>query len=96
MFHVMAGEFVRALIDFAGKAEDELSFPRGAVIHLLGRPAEGEVDDGWIEGELVPSSDGDIGSPVKGVFPSMLVEPVPAEDAWRKRLAACRRPRKSH
>lgn len=95
MAQVMAGQFVRALIDFAGTAEDELSFRVGAVIHVLGRPAEGEVDDGWIEGELVPLSDADIAVPARGVFPSMLVEPVPAEESWRKRLSACRRPRES-
>lgn len=95
MAQVLAGQFVRALIDFAGSAEDELSFRVGTVIHVLGRPAEGEVDDGWIEGELVPLSDADIAIPAKGVFPSMLVEPVPAEESWRKRLTACRRPRKS-
>ncbi|VUZ53617.1 unnamed protein product [Hymenolepis diminuta] len=92
MAQVLAGQFVRALIDFAGSAEDELSFRVGTVIHVLGRPAEGEVDDGWIEGELVPLSDADITIPAKGVFPSMLVEPVPAEESWRERLAACRRP----
>nr|CDS33471.1 fch and double sh3 domains protein 2 [Hymenolepis microstoma] len=91
MAQVLAGQFVRTLIDFDGSAEDELSFRVGAVIHVLGRPAEGEVDDGWIEGELVPLSDTDTAPPPRGVFPSMLVEPVPAEESWRRRLNACSR-----
>ncbi|VDO15691.1 unnamed protein product, partial [Rodentolepis nana] len=91
MAQVLAGQFVRTLIDFDGSAEDELSFRVGTVIHVLGRPAEGEVDDGWIEGELVPLSDTDTSPPPRGVFPSMLVEPVPAEESWRKRLNACSR-----
>lgn len=91
----LAGQFVRALIDFAGTAEDELSFGVGAVIHVLGRRAVGEVDDGWVEGELVPLTDAETSTPpARGVFPSMLVEIVPPEEIWRRRLSACR-PRKS-
>ncbi|VDM15576.1 unnamed protein product [Hydatigera taeniaeformis] len=87
----LAGQFVRALIDFAGTADDELSFGVGAVIHVLGRRAVGEVDDGWIEGELVPLTDAETSTPPpRGVFPSMLVEIVPAEESWKRRLGACR------
>ena len=95
MTQCMAGQFVRALIDFEGTAEDELSFHVGAVIHVLGRQAAGEVDDGWIEGELVPLGDAEEDAnaistlPIRGVFPSMFVEPVAAEEAWRRRLSAC-------
>ncbi|CDI98711.1 fch and double sh3 domains protein 2 [Echinococcus multilocularis] len=93
----LAGQFVRALIDFAGTAEDELSFGVGAVIHVLGQPAAGEVDDGWIEGELVPLTDAETTTPPAcGVFPSMLVETVTPEDIWQRRLSASRpRPAKA-
>ncbi|VDK36037.1 unnamed protein product [Taenia asiatica] len=87
----LAGQFVRALIDFAGTAEDELSFGVGAVIHVLGRRSVGEVDDGWVEGELVPLTVAETSTPpTRGVFPSMLVETVPPEETWRRRLSACR------
>ncbi|KAH9285136.1 F-BAR and double SH3 domains protein 2 [Echinococcus granulosus] len=97
MEQCLAGQFVRALIDFAGTAEDELSFGVGAVIHVLGRPAVGEVDDGWIEGELVPLTDAETTTPPAcGVFPSMLVEAVTPDDIWQRRLSACRpRPAKA-
>uniref|UniRef100_A0A5K3ETF3 F-BAR domain-containing protein n=2 Tax=Mesocestoides corti TaxID=53468 RepID=A0A5K3ETF3_MESCO len=98
MSQCMAGQFVRALIDFEGTADDELSFRVGDVIHVLGRPATGEVDDGWIEGEVVPTSsniDGTDNRIARGVFPSMLVEAVEAEESWRSRVGASRRTRKS-
>ncbi|VDD80791.1 unnamed protein product [Mesocestoides corti] len=98
MSQCMAGQFVRALIDFEGTADDELSFRVGDVIHVLGRPATGEVDDGWIEGEVVPTSsniDGTDNRIARGVFPSMLVEAVEAEESWRSRVGASRRTRTS-
>ncbi|XP_068186721.1 F-BAR and double SH3 domains protein 2-like isoform X3 [Antennarius striatus] len=53
----------RALYDYAGQTEGELSFPEGAVIRVLSRlPGE---DDGFWEGEL---------NGVVGVFPAVLVE----------------------
>lgn len=94
--------FVRALIDFSGSAVDELSFQVGDVIHVFGRPATGDVDDGWLEGELVPADhvNGDAWSyPRRGVFPSMLVEACEEETeaTWRRRIeAVSKRPRTSH
>ncbi|CAB1349277.1 unnamed protein product [Coregonus sp. 'balchen'] len=41
--------FVRALYDYAGQADEELSFPEGAVIRLLNRDTQ--TDDGFWEGE---------------------------------------------
>ncbi len=94
---IATDQFVRALIDFSGNAGDELSFRVGDVIHVLGRPAAGEVDDGWIEGEMVPAQGGSsLAPPARGVFPSMFVEAVEAvEEAWRCRLDAAKRPRKN-
>ena len=54
----------RALFDYVGQNEEELSFEEGAMINIL-RKDDGEVDDGWWEGEL----NGQV-----GVFPSLLVE----------------------
>uniref|UniRef100_H2M387 F-BAR and double SH3 domains protein 2 n=1 Tax=Oryzias latipes TaxID=8090 RepID=H2M387_ORYLA len=55
--------FVRALYDYVGQADEELSFSEGAVIRLLSRDTQ--TDDGFWEGEL----NGRV-----GVFPSVLVE----------------------
>ncbi|XP_034147945.1 F-BAR and double SH3 domains protein 2 isoform X2 [Esox lucius] len=55
--------FVRALYDYEGQADEELSFPEGAVIRLLNRDTQ--TDDGFWEGEF----NGRV-----GVFPSVLVE----------------------
>ncbi|XP_029917517.1 F-BAR and double SH3 domains protein 1-like [Myripristis murdjan] len=54
----------RALYSYHGQSKEELSFQEGALIHLL-RFRQGEVDDGFWEGEL----DGRT-----GVFPSLVVE----------------------
>lgn len=54
----------RALFDYSGQNDEELTFEEGAVINIL-RKDNGEVDDGWWEGEY----NGNI-----GVFPSLLVE----------------------
>ncbi|XP_075707443.1 F-BAR and double SH3 domains protein 2 isoform X3 [Rhinoderma darwinii] len=55
--------FVKALYDYDGQTEDELSFPEGAIIRILNK--ENQDDDGFWEGEF----NGRI-----GVFPSVLVE----------------------
>lgn len=55
--------YVRALYDYKGQADEELSFSEGAVIRLLSRDTQ--TDDGFWEGEL----NGRV-----GVFPSVLVE----------------------
>ncbi|XP_060902397.1 F-BAR and double SH3 domains protein 2-like isoform X1 [Labrus mixtus] len=55
--------YVRALYDYEGQADEELSFAEGAVIRLLNRDTQ--TDDGFWEGEL----NGRV-----GVFPSVLVE----------------------
>uniref|UniRef100_A0A3P8WQR9 FCH and double SH3 domains 2 n=1 Tax=Cynoglossus semilaevis TaxID=244447 RepID=A0A3P8WQR9_CYNSE len=55
--------YVRALYDYEGQADEELSFCEGAVIRLLNRNTQ--TDDGFWEGEL----NGRV-----GVFPSVLVE----------------------
>lgn len=61
--HLSAVMYVRALYDYEGQAEEELSFSEGAVIRLLSRDTQ--TDDGFWEGEL----NGRV-----GVFPSVLVE----------------------
>ncbi|XP_035290316.1 F-BAR and double SH3 domains protein 2 [Anguilla anguilla] len=55
--------FVKALYDYEGQTNDELSFPEGAIIHVLNR--DNHEDDGFWEGEF----NGRV-----GVFPSVLVE----------------------
>jgi hypothetical protein len=54
----------RALFDYTGQNDEELTFEEGAFINIL-RKDDGGVDDGWWEGEY----NGRI-----GVFPSLLVE----------------------
>ncbi|XP_028626409.1 F-BAR and double SH3 domains protein 2 [Grammomys surdaster] len=55
--------FVKALYDYEGQTDDELSFPEGAIIRILNK--ENQDDDGFWEGEF---------SGRIGVFPSVLVE----------------------
>uniref|UniRef100_T1E6I8 F-BAR and double SH3 domains protein 2 n=1 Tax=Crotalus horridus TaxID=35024 RepID=T1E6I8_CROHD len=55
--------FVKALYDYEGQTDEELSFPEGAIIRILNK--ENQDDDGFWEGEF----NGHI-----GVFPSVLVE----------------------
>ena len=52
------------MFDYTGQNDEELTFEEGAFINIL-RKDDGEVDDGWWEGEY----NGRI-----GVFPSLLVE----------------------
>uniref|UniRef100_A0A8C5NEC3 F-BAR and double SH3 domains protein 2-like n=1 Tax=Gouania willdenowi TaxID=441366 RepID=A0A8C5NEC3_GOUWI len=59
--------FAKALYDYAGQTEDELSFPEGAIIRILSR--ETHEDDGFWEGEF---------NGVVGVFPAVLVEDMTA------------------
>jgi len=59
----IAVSFAKALYDYAGQTEDELSFPEGAIIRILSR--ETHEDDGFWEGEF---------NGVVGVFPAVLVE----------------------
>ncbi|XP_077361658.1 F-BAR and double SH3 domains protein 2-like isoform X2 [Festucalex cinctus] len=55
--------FAKALYDYAGQTDDELSFPEGAIIRILSR--ETHEDDGFWEGEF---------NGAVGVFPAVLVE----------------------
>ncbi|KAJ6664780.1 hypothetical protein lerEdw1_005752 [Lerista edwardsae] len=61
--------FVKALYDYEGQTDDELSFPEGAIIRILNK--ENQDDDGFWEGEF----NGHI-----GVFPSVLVEELAAPE----------------
>uniref|UniRef100_A0A8D0BSM3 F-BAR and double SH3 domains protein 2 n=1 Tax=Salvator merianae TaxID=96440 RepID=A0A8D0BSM3_SALMN len=61
--------FVKALYDYEGQTDDELSFPEGAIIRILNK--ENQDDDGFWEGEF----NGHI-----GVFPSVLVEELTASE----------------
>nr|DBA32418.1 TPA: hypothetical protein GDO54_000213 [Pyxicephalus adspersus] len=61
--------FVKALYDYDGQTEDELSFPEGAIIRILNK--ENQDDDGFWEGEF----NGRV-----GVFPSVLVEELAASE----------------
>uniref|UniRef100_A0A8C9QV85 F-BAR and double SH3 domains protein 2 n=1 Tax=Scleropages formosus TaxID=113540 RepID=A0A8C9QV85_SCLFO len=55
--------FVKAMYDYEGQTDEELSFPEGAIIRILHK--DGQEDDGFWEGEF----NGRV-----GVFPSVLVE----------------------
>ena len=59
--------FAKALYDYAGQTDDELSFPEGAIIRILSR--ETHEDDGFWEGEF---------NGIVGVFPAVLVEDLTA------------------
>ncbi|XP_068133815.1 F-BAR and double SH3 domains protein 1 [Hyperolius riggenbachi] len=61
----------RALYDYEGQSEEELSFPEGAIIHLI-RKDEGGVDDGFWKGEF----NGRV-----GVFPSLVVEELSGDNS---------------
>ncbi|XP_055971983.1 F-BAR and double SH3 domains protein 2 isoform X1 [Sorex fumeus] len=61
--------FVKALYDYEGQTDDELSFPEGAIIRILNK--ENQDDDGFWEGEF---------SGRVGVFPSVLVEELSAPE----------------
>lgn len=55
--------FAKALYDYTGQTEEELSFPEGAIIRILSKDTR--EDDGFWEGEL---------NGMVGVFPAVLVE----------------------
>ncbi|NXK90101.1 FCSD2 protein, partial [Formicarius rufipectus] len=59
--------FVKALYDYEGQTDEELSFPEGAVLRILNK--DNQADDGFWEGEF----QGRV-----GVFPSVLVEELTA------------------
>lgn len=61
--------FVKALYDYEGQTDDELSFPEGAIIRIVNK--ENQDDDGFWEGEF---------SGRIGVFPSVLVEELSASE----------------
>uniref|UniRef100_G3QCG3 FCH and double SH3 domains 2 n=1 Tax=Gasterosteus aculeatus aculeatus TaxID=481459 RepID=G3QCG3_GASAC len=61
--------FAKALYDYAGQKDDELSFPEGAIIRILSR--ETHEDDGFWEGEF---------NGAVGVFPAVLVEDLAGEN----------------
>lgn len=71
--------FVKALYDYEGQTDDELTFPEGAIIRILNK--ENQDDDGFWEGEF----NGRI-----GVFPSVLVEEFSASEngdtPWMKEI----------
>lgn len=71
--------FVKALYDYEGQTDDELSFPEGAIIRILNK--ENQDDDGFWEGEF---------SGRVGVFPSVLVEELSASEngdaPWTKEI----------
>ncbi|XP_020319861.1 F-BAR and double SH3 domains protein 2 isoform X1 [Oncorhynchus kisutch] len=60
--------FAKALYDYAGQTDEELSFPEGAIIRVLSR--ETHEDDGFWEGEF---------NGAVGVFPAVLVEDLLTE-----------------
>ncbi|RUS81489.1 hypothetical protein EGW08_010745, partial [Elysia chlorotica] len=71
--HQESQPWAKALYDYEAQAEEELSFPEGALIHVLRKDDNG-VDDGFWEGECGGR---------RGVFPSLVVEEIvdPVQDA---------------
>lgn len=69
VFLLLSVCFVKALYDYEGQTDDELSFPEGAIIRILNK--ENQDDDGFWEGEF---------SGRIGVFPSVLVEELSASE----------------
>uniref|UniRef100_A0ACB8FG45 F-BAR and double SH3 domains protein 2 n=1 Tax=Sphaerodactylus townsendi TaxID=933632 RepID=A0ACB8FG45_9SAUR len=69
--------FVKALYDYEGQTDDELSFPEGAIIRILNK--ENQDDDGFWEGEF----NGRL-----GVFPSVLVEELTSSENGESRCSA--------
>lgn len=67
--HSLLVSFAKAIYDYEGQTDDELSFPEGAVIRILNK--DNQEDDGFWEGEF----NGRV-----GVFPSVLVEDLTAEN----------------
>ncbi|XP_056333824.1 F-BAR and double SH3 domains protein 2 isoform X1 [Danio aesculapii] len=61
--------FVKAMYDYEGQTDEELSFPEGAIIRILNK--DNQEDDGFWEGEF----NGRV-----GVFPSVLVEDLTASE----------------
>nr|XP_033803683.1 F-BAR and double SH3 domains protein 2 isoform X2 [Geotrypetes seraphini] len=61
--------FVKALYDYEGQTDDELSFPEGAIVRILNK--ENQEDDGFWEGEFNGRF---------GVFPSVLVEELASSE----------------
>lgn len=58
-----AASFAKALYDYSGQTQEELSFPEGAIIRILSRDTR--EDDGFWEGDF---------NGLVGVFPAVLVE----------------------
>lgn len=79
--------FVKALYDYEGQTDDELSFPEGAIIRILNK--ENQDDDGFWEGEF--------GGRI-GVFPSVLVEELSASEngdaPWMREIQVHKRGRR--
>ncbi|KAG8579385.1 hypothetical protein GDO81_010858 [Engystomops pustulosus] len=65
-----AVSLARALYDYEGQSEEELTFPEGAIIQII-RREEGGIDDGFWKGEF----NGRV-----GVFPSLVVEELTGDD----------------
>ncbi|KAG8439018.1 hypothetical protein GDO86_005276, partial [Hymenochirus boettgeri] len=61
----------RALYEYEGQSTEELTFPEGAIIHII-RKEEGGVDDGFWKGEF----NGKV-----GVFPSLVVEELSGDNS---------------
>ncbi|KAL3880913.1 hypothetical protein ACJMK2_033116 [Sinanodonta woodiana] len=72
----LEGIWVRALYDYQGNTDEELSFSEGSLIKLI-RKDENGVDDGFWEGEF----NGQV-----GVFPSLMVEELESGDNSELRL----------
>ncbi|CAJ0950301.1 unnamed protein product [Ranitomeya imitator] len=65
-----AVSLARALYDYEGQSEEELTFPEGSIIQII-RREEGGIDDGFWKGEF----NGRV-----GVFPSLVVEELTGDD----------------
>ncbi|XP_039256574.2 F-BAR and double SH3 domains protein 2-like isoform X2 [Styela clava] len=62
--------FAKAIYEYEGCTDDELTFPEGAIIRIIAKDDNG-VDDGWWKGELNGNT---------GVFPALVVEEMTSEE----------------
>lgn len=66
----MTARYAKAIYEYEGCTDEEISFPEGAIIRIITKDDNG-VDDGWWKGEL---------NGLIGVFPALVVEEITSED----------------
>lgn len=70
MSFLVTASYAKAIYEYEGCTDEEISFPEGAIIRIITKNDNG-VDDGWWKGEINGSV---------GVFPALVVEEITSED----------------